>query len=262
MPAPLPAPFRCLVLDDDLLVRDLAGSFVERIPTLELVGAYDDALRAFEHLSRQPVDILVTDIELPQFSGLDLVRALRQPPQVIFMTSHPEYALTTYDLDAVDFLVKPLRFDRFLRAVDKALLLLRGRAADAAADAAAHPAAPGAEIALDTFFIRTEFQFLKLRFADVAYVEAMRDFVKVHLLDGAVHITLVNLKHMEAQLPPTLFVRTHRSFLVNISRIDAVTNQEVRVGNVDVPLGVTFREAVLSQVVQQGLLSRHPSKRA
>lgn len=249
--------FRCLVLDDDLLVRDLAGSFVEQIPSLTLVGLHDNALLAFEHLAREPVDLLITDIELPQLNGLELVRALRQPPLVIFMTSHPHYALPTYDLDAVDFLVKPLRLDRFLRAVNKALLLLRARLA---------PLPPVAETPLlvpvgDSFFIRTEFQFLKVRFDDVAYVEAMRDFVKVHLLDGTVHITLVNLKHMEAQLPAALFVRTHRSFLVNSRKIDAVTNQEVRLGTVEVPLGSTYREAVLAQVVQQRLLSRHPGQK-
>ncbi|WP_201984582.1 LytR/AlgR family response regulator transcription factor [Hymenobacter rubidus] len=256
MPVALPAPaFSCLVLDDDLLVRDLAASFVEQIPSLTLTGLYDNAVLAFEHLARQPVDLLITDIELPQLNGLELVRALRQPPLVIFVTSHPHYALPTYDLDAVDFLVKPLRFDRFLRAVDKALLLLRAKALPPT-----HPAPAGPLPADDSFFIRTEFQFLKLHYAEVAYVEAMRDFVKVHLLDGTVHITLVNLKQMEAQLPPHLFVRTHRSFLVNTGKIEAVTNQEVRVGNVEVPLGITHREAVLAQVVQQHLLARHPGK--
>jgi len=248
-----PTPFRCLVLDDDLLVRDLAASFVEQVPALVLAGAYTDPLPAFEYLVREPVDLLLTDIELPHLNGLELVRALRQPPLVIFMTSHPEYALPTYDLDAVDFLVKPLRFDRFLRAIDKALLLLRAR--PVATSAPAPLAADG-----ESFFIRTEFQYLKLRYVDVAYVEAMRDFVKVHLLDGTVHITLVSLKHMEAQLPSASFVRTHRSFLVNARHIAAVTNQEVRVGNVEVPLGLTFREAVLAQVVQQSLVSRHPHK--
>ncbi|MBD2722651.1 LytR/AlgR family response regulator transcription factor [Hymenobacter armeniacus] len=259
LPAPLP-PFSCLVLDDDPLVSDLASSFVARIPALALAGQYADALLAFEHLAREPVDILVTDIELPELNGLELVRALRQPPQVIFMTSHPEYALPTYDLDAVDFLVKPLRFERFLRAIDKALLHLRARAAEAASRHATASPAPVDEN--DTFFIRTELQFVKLRYADVAYVEAMRDFSKVHLLDGTVHITLVSLKHMEGQLPPQLFVRTHRSFLVNAGKIDAVTGQEVRVGRVEVPLGLTFRDAVLAQVVQQRLLSRHPHKPA
>ncbi|GAB2868118.1 LytR/AlgR family response regulator transcription factor [Hymenobacter ruber] len=251
-----PAPFSCLVLDDDLLVRDLAAGFVEQVPSLALAGSYDDPLPAFEHLARTPVDLLITDIELPHLNGLDLVRALRQPPLVIFMTSHPHYALPTYDLDAVDFLVKPLRFDRFLRAIDKALLLLRARAASPAVPEPTPP--PIADT--DAFFIRTEFQYLKLRYADVAYVEAMRDFVKVHLLDGTVHITLVSLKHMEEQLPAALFVRTHRSFLVNARHIAAVTAQDVRVGKVEVPLGHTFRESVLAQVVQQRLLSRHPGK--
>ncbi|GAB3867638.1 LytTR family DNA-binding domain-containing protein [Hymenobacter segetis] len=253
MSASHPAPFSCLVLDDDLLVRDLAAGFVEQIPSLVLAGSYDDPLPAFEHLARSPVDLLITDIELPRLNGLDLVRALRQPPLVIFMTSHPQYALPTYDLDAVDFLVKPLRFDRFLRAIDKALLLLR--ASSAPTENTPPPLAD-----TDAFFIRTEFQYLKLRYADVAYVEAMRDFVKVHLLDGTVHITLVSLKHMEEQLPAALFVRTHRSFLVNARHIAAVTAQDVRVGKVDVPLGHTFRDGVLAQVVQQRLLTRHPGK--
>ncbi|MBJ6109632.1 response regulator transcription factor [Hymenobacter sp. BT523] len=249
-------PFTCLVLDDDPLVSDLASSYVARIPALTLAGQYADALPAFEHLARTSVDLLITDIELPELNGLELVRALRRPPLVIFMTSHPEYALPTYDLDAVDFLVKPLRFERFLRAIDKALLHLRASATEATSP----PAPPVDEN--EAFFIRTELQFVKVRYADVAYVEAMRDFSKVHLADGTVHITLVNLKHMEGQLPASLFVRTHRSYLVNAGRIDAVGGQAVRVGAVEVPLGLTFREAVLAQVVQQRLLSRHPHKPA
>lgn len=252
MSLPTALPFSCLVLDDDLLVGDLVSSYVARVPSLTLRGCYDNALTAFEALARAPVDLLITDIELPELNGLELVRALRRPPLVIFMTSHPAYALPTYDLDAVDFLVKPLHFDRFLRAVDKALFMLRARAAGPA------PEAPPAED--DAFFIRTEFQFVKLRFDDVAYVEAMRDFVKVHLLDGTVHITLVNLKQMEAQLPPARFMRTHRSFLVNARQIDIVTAHEVRIGRFEVPLGLTFRDEVLAQVVQQRLLSRHPGK--
>ncbi|MDQ2770782.1 MAG: LytTR family DNA-binding domain-containing protein [Bacteroidota bacterium] len=251
MPPPA-APYRCLVLDDDLLVGDLAASFVGQVPSLTLAGVFEAPLPAFEYLGREPVDLLITDIELPQLSGLDLVRALRQPPLVIFMTSHPEYALPTYDLDAVDFLVKPLRFDRFLRAIDKALLLLQARHAEAT------PAPP--EPTADTFFIRTELHYLRLRYAEVAYIEAMRDFSKVYLLDGTVHITLVNLKHMEAQLPPAGFVRTHRSYLVNAAHVAAITGQHVRVGTVEVPLGLTFRDDVLARVVQQQLVSRHSPK--
>ena len=253
MSSPASPLFSCLVLDDDLLVGDLVSSYLGRVPSLELRGCYDNALAAFEALAREPVDLLITDIELPELSGLELVRALRRPPLVIFMTSHPAYALPTYDLDAVDFLVKPLHFDRFLRAVDKALFLMRARATSPAPEAL-----PAADT--DAFFIRTELQFVKLRYDDVAYVEAMRDFAKVHLLDGTVHITLVNLKQMETQLPPTRFVRTHRSFLVNAEKIDVVSGHDVRVGRFEVPLGLTFRDAVLAQVVQQRLLNRHPGR--
>ncbi|MFD1469132.1 LytR/AlgR family response regulator transcription factor [Hymenobacter caeli] len=249
MPA-APPPLRCVVLDDDPLCCDLVASFVRRVPALALAGTFGEPVAAFEHLGRHPTDLLLTDIELPGLSGLELVRGLRQPPLVVFLTSHPEYALPTYELDAVDFLVKPLAFPRFLRAIDKALRLRP-------ADAPSAPPAPGPD---GTFFIRTAQQFLRLGYADVAYAEAMGDFVKVHLASGTVHVTLVSLKHLEAQLPADQFVRTHRSFLANAARITAVTADEVCLGPAGaVPLGHTFRDAVLAQVVQQRLVSRHPT---
>ncbi|QDA58679.1 LytR/AlgR family response regulator transcription factor [Hymenobacter jejuensis] len=258
------APLRCVVLEDDLLVRELVGSFVEQIPSLQLTGLYEDAMLAFEHLAQQPTELLISDIEMPRLNGLELVRSLRQPPLVIFMTSHRQYAAQTYELDAVDYLVKPLTFERFLRAVDKAQLMVSARrqwqqgAAGSGTTAPSDSEAQPLEVAEDYFFIRTEFQFVKLRYADVVYVEAMRDFTKIHLLDGTVHITLVNLKNIEEQLPKNLFVRTHRSFLVNASKIEVVTNQDVKVNKMSVPLGLTFRDVVTERVVQQRLITRKP----
>ena len=239
-------PLHCVVLDDDPLCRAQLAGYVGRVPALALGGTFAEPVAAFDYLSQHPVELLLTDIELPGLSGLELVRGLHQPPLTIFLTSHPEYALPTYDLDAVDFLVKPLAFPRFLRAIDKAQQLHRGRAA-----------APAAVAPADYFFIRTEREFLRLACAEVAYAEAMRDFVKVHLLSGAVHVTLVSLKHFEAQVPAGCFLRTHRSFLVNTTHISAVTADEVRLGPTHaVPLGQSFREAVLTQVVQQRLVKR------
>ncbi|MGI4874021.1 MAG: LytR/AlgR family response regulator transcription factor [Janthinobacterium lividum] len=130
MPTDLPAtPLRCVVLDDDPLCRAQLAGYVGRVPALMLSGTFADALAAFVYLSQHPVELLLTDIELPGLNGLELVRGLRQPPLTIFLTSHAEYALPTYDLDAVDFLVKPLTFPRFLRAIDKAQRLHRGQAA-------------------------------------------------------------------------------------------------------------------------------------
>jgi DNA-binding LytR/AlgR family response regulator len=248
-PYSTPAPLRCVVLDDDPLSCDLVASYVGRVPGLVLAGQFQEPVAAFAQLGREPVDLLLTDIELPGLSGLELVRGLRQPPLVIFLTSHPEYALPTYELDAVDFLVKPLAFPRFLRAVDKARRLH--------GNALAPTPPPAAD---DSFFIRTEQQFLRLRCPEVAYAEAMGDFVKVHLLNGTVHVTLVNLKHFEEQLPADYFLRTHRSFLVNKAHISAITADEVRLGPTHAaPLGQSYREAVLAQVVQQRLVSRHPT---
>lgn len=253
MPSPTDTPLQCLVLEDDLLVRELVVGFVEQLPGLQVVGAYEKPLDAFEQLSQQTVDLLISDIELPGISGLELVRSLRQPPLVIFITSHPHYAAQTYDLDAVDFLPKPLSFQRFLRAVDKARMMVRARQQWQQAGAASSNAL---DTQADDFFIRTELQYVKLRYADVLYVEAMRDFTKIHLVDGTVHITLVNLKHLEEQLPARHFIRTHRSFLVNADKIDVITGQDVQVQKITVPLGLTYRDAVTERVVQNRLITR------
>ncbi|AIZ65105.1 hypothetical protein PK28_08160 [Hymenobacter sp. DG25B] len=259
MPATEP-PITCLVLEDDLLMRDLVGSFVEQVPALQLIGLHEQPLAAFEQLARQPADLLISDIEMPGLNGLELVRALRQPPLVIFMTSHQKYAAQSYEVDAVDYLLKPLAFDRFLRAIDKARQLLQHRRAarliNEPSPAPWPPSTPGSSSQEDYFFIRTEMQFVKLRYDEVAYIEAMRDFSKVFLEDGTVHITLVNLKNIESQLPAPLFVRTHRSFLVNASKIEVITNQDVKLLKVAVPLSQTYRDEVTERVVQNRLITR------
>ncbi|WP_303311107.1 LytTR family DNA-binding domain-containing protein [Hymenobacter sp. BT730] len=262
MPATEP-PITCLVLEDDLLMRDLVGSFVEQVPSLQLVGLHEQPLAAFEQLARQPADLLISDIEMPGLNGLELVRALRQPPLVIFMTSHQKYAAQSYEVDAVDYLLKPLAFDRFLRAIDKARQILQYRrkalSIPEQVPAPDESVPPGSTPAEEYFFIRTEMQFVKLRYNEVVYIEAMRDFTKVYLEDGTVHITLVNLKNIESQLPALLFVRTHRSFLVNASKIEVITNQDVKLLKVAVPLSLTFRDAVTERVVQNRLITRRSS---
>ncbi|MCA8829658.1 LytTR family DNA-binding domain-containing protein [Hymenobacter sp. BT728] len=246
-------PLTCVILEDDLLIRELVVGFVEQVPGLQLAAAFEHPVAAFDYLSQHPVDLLISDIELPGLSGLELVRSLRQPPLVIFITSHAHYAAQTYDLDAVDFLPKPLAFQRFLRAVDKALLMFRARQQWQQPTEAGPPAL---ETHPEDFFIRTELQYVRLRYADVLYVEAMRDFTKLHLVDGTVHITLVNLKHLEEQLPARHFMRTHRSFLVNADKIDVITGQDVQVQKKLVPLSLSYRDAVTERVVQNRLITR------
>lgn len=239
----------CLLLDDDPLVLDLLQAYVAMTDLLDVKATFTDPLDAHRYLLQNDVQVLFSDVTMPHLSGLDLVRSLHQPPLVVLMTAHPQYAMEGFNLDVIDFLLKPISLDRFLKAVNKVATILRANSIETD---------PQQELLSDTgsFFIRTDAQFVRLHYRDVLYIEALKDFTKINTADGRTHLTLVNLKNLEEQLPPGLFVRTHRSYLVNSARIDSVSNMEVRVGGHALPLGQTYRERVTERIVNRSLIRR------
>ena len=239
----------CLLLDDDPLVLELLRAYATMTNMLEVKAAFTDPLEAHRYLLENPVQVLFSDITMPHLSGIDLVKSLHQPPLVVLMTAHPEYAMEGFNLDVIDFLLKPISLDRFLKAVNKVASLLRGQP---------HPAEllPNAA-AWGSFFIRTDAQFVRLHYHEVLYIEALKDFTKINTADGQTHLTLVNLKNLEQQLPAGLFVRTHRSYLVNADRIDSMSSLEVKVAGHALPLGQTYRERVTEQIVNTTLIQRN-----
>ncbi|UPL50103.1 LytR/AlgR family response regulator transcription factor [Hymenobacter sublimis] len=239
----------CVLLDDDPLVLDLLQAYVVMTDILDVKAAFTDPLDAHRYLVENQVQVLFSDVTMPHLSGLDLVRSLQQPPLVVLMTAYPQYAMEGFNLDVIDFLLKPISLDRFLRAVNKVAGILRVNTlgSDAQADALT---------GWGSFFIRTDAQFVRLHYREVLYIEALKDFTKINTADGRTHLTLVNLKNLEEQLPPGLFVRTHRSYLVNAARIDSVSNLEVKVGGHALPLGQTYRERVTERIVNRSLIRR------
>ncbi|SNR83604.1 LytR/AlgR family response regulator transcription factor [Hymenobacter mucosus] len=239
----------CLLLDDDPLVLELLQAYATMTDILEVKAAFTDPLDAHRFLLEQQVQVLFSDVTMPHLSGIDLVRSLQQPPLVVLMTSYPQYAMEGFNLDVIDFLLKPISLDRFLKAVNKVSSILRANAREAvpAVDTSA---------GLGSFFIRTDAQFVRLHYREVLYIEALKDFTKINTSDGRTHLTLVNLKNIEEQLPPGLFVRTHRSYLVNAAHIETVSNLEVKVGGHALPLGQTYRERVTERIVNRSLIRR------
>ncbi|AYA36978.1 DNA-binding response regulator [Hymenobacter oligotrophus] len=240
----------CLLLDDDPLVLDLLQAYAAMTDVLEVKAAFADPLEAHRYLLDHQVQVLFSDVTMPHLSGLDLVRSLREPPLVVLMTSYPQYAMEGFNLDVCDFLLKPISLDRFLKAVNKIAGLLRTVQVPAAVESGDALSGWG------SFFIRTDAQFVRLHYREVLYIEALKDFTKINTTDGRTHLTLVNLKNIEEQLPPGMFVRTHRSYLVNSARIEAVSNQEVRVGGHALPLGQTYRDKVTERIVNRALIRR------
>lgn len=238
----------CLLLDDDPLVLDLLQAYVSMTEVLEVKAAFTDPLDAHAYLMTHEVKVLFSDVTMPHLSGLDLVRSLRQPPLVVLMTAYPQYAMEGFNLDVIDFLLKPISLERFLKAVNKVASILRSSFTD--------PDGNDLVSGNGSFFIRTDAQFVRLHYHEVLYIEALKDFTKINTADGRTHLTLVNLKNLEEQLPAGLFVRTHRSYLVNAARIESVSNLEVRVGGHALPLGQTYRERVTERIVNRTLIRR------
>lgn len=230
---------RCLLVDDEPPALEILQSYAEAVDGLEVVGTCSNAVQAFGVLQDQPVDVLFLDIKMPKLLGTDFVRSLRHPPKIIFTTAYREYALDGYDLDVVDYLLKPIAFERFLRAVSK---LTR---ADAPAGAASPPEretfAPNAEAFL---YFRADRKMVKVLTRDILFVESLKDYVKIVTATGKPLVVKQTISALEAMLPAPQFVRTHRSFVVALDKISAYTPTHVEVAGQEVPVGRLFQKEV------------------
>ncbi|THU36813.1 response regulator transcription factor [Niastella caeni] len=231
---------RCLIIDDEPPAREIIRRYVQEIPTLQLMGECANAIQALTVLQQQPVDLLFLDIRLPQLNGTDFIKTLKNPPKVIFTTAFSEYALEGYELDVVDYLMKPIRFDRFLKAVNKAYPLN-------SSTAISKPVVTSVveEKKNESFvYFRADRKMVKVMLDDILYIESMKDYIKVNTVQGVI-ITKQSISSVEAMLPEKLFVRTHRSFIVSINKIKSFTNELVEIDKTDIPIGKLFRNGVM-----------------
>lgn len=217
---------RCLIIEDEPLAAEVLSDYIRDAPGLSLVGICSDALYALAFLQEQPVDVLFLDIHLPKLKGLDFLRALPQPPQVIITTAHHEYALEGYELNVTDYLLKPIDFSRFLKAVQK----LR------------QPLLPP-ESPPTSYFFNEGKKRVKVQLEDIRYVESLKEYVRIVLAHRSL-VTKMQLGEIESLLGPAHFVRIHRSFLVARHKIDAFTATEVEIGGKTLPIGRSYRELV------------------
>lgn len=227
---------RCLVIDDEPPAREIMRRYIEEVPMLKLAGECGNAVQAIQFLQSRPVDLLFLDIRMPQLNGTELLKVIRNPPPVIFTTAHPEYALEGYELDVMDFLLKPIRFDRFVKAVNKVFQLRGQRAIEQA---------PAEEVKEGAFvYFRADRKMVKVMLQDILYIESMKDYIKVFTSQGTI-ITKQSMTSVEAMLPEKQFVRTHRSFIVSLNKINSFTSEVLEVGKTEIPIGKLFRSNVL-----------------
>ena len=224
---------RCLLVDDEPLALRLLADFVSRVPFLTLVGTARSALDALTILQAQPVDVLFLDIQMPDLTGTEFVRSLRPEAAVIFTTAYPQYAVEGYELAALDYLLKPIAFERFVRAAQRA------QAHRAAAPAAIAPPLPLAE---DYLFVKADYHTLRLNLRDIRYLEGLKDYVKIHAASPRPVLTLNSLRGFEERLPAAEFVRVHRSYIVALRHIDSIRTNRIYLGETILPVGEAYAE--------------------
>jgi DNA-binding LytR/AlgR family response regulator len=231
----MPEKIRCLIADDEPLAIDALAALLEKIPEIEIVARCRDAVDALQILHRQRIDLIFLDIRMPELTGIEMLKSLGNPPKVIFTTAYRDYAVEAFELDVVDYLVKPFSLERLLRAVNRYF----ERAADRGSNSsqAAENKIPG------TLTVYSDKKTHKLNVGDILYVEGMKDYALVHTDSGRL-VTRETMKNLEKLLAPYDFIRVHRSWIVPFSRLSAWTGYSVSIGKTEIPIGKTYRRNV------------------
>lgn len=220
--------YSCIAVDDEPLALEKMVSFVEKLPFLMLQATFDRATDALAYLTANQTDLLFLDIQMETLTGLDLLAALSQRPQVILTTAYSEYALKGYEFEVADYLLKPYSFVRFSQAVNKAVKRISEKVETA-------------EPAPDFFFVKADYRLVKVMLADVLYIEGMRDFRCIHTLEGKI-LTQQTFVSFETQLPVNQFLRVHKSYLVSLSKIESVEKHRIKIGKALLPISESYRE--------------------
>jgi len=229
---------RCLIVDDEPYARQLLEDYIAKLPFLQLQGSCINGLEALNMLREHPVDLLLLDINMPEVSGISLLQTLTHPPKVIFTTAFSDYAVQGFELDAVDYLLKPITFDRFMKAINKATSLLVSTPPSELSQV-------DKEIPPEHIFLKEGSRFIKLNLADILYIEGMKDYASIITKEGKT-VCLQRLKKLQEQLPSTNFVRIHNSYIINMQNISTVYRHKVEIGEKTIPVGETYRQRFLS----------------
>ena len=227
-----------LIVDDERVAREILETHLSKINNFSLVASCKNALEAFQVINNQEVDLIFLDINMPEISGLSFAKAISNSTKVIFTTAYREYAVDGFDLQAVDYLLKPISFERLLQAVNKylgeipqELPLLEDHQSEKT----------------DSIFVRADRKMIKVVFLEISYVESLSDYVKIHLKDKTI-VTRETISNIEAKLPKNDFLRVHRSFIVSLSGIESFTKETIEVGGKEIPISRSYRGEVLERL--------------
>ncbi len=231
--------YNCLTVDDERPALKLLAAYIEKMPNLNLVASCENGLEALAALQKHAIDILFLDIQMPDLTGLELLKTLNNKPQVVLTTAYRDYAVEGFALDATDYLVKPFSFERFVQAVNKCISIIELKT-NSGFPLANNPSD-------DHFFVKTAYKMERVEFSEIRYIESMREYVSIHTQDRryVVHHTMNN---MEGKLPQSDFMRVHRSYIVAMDRIEAINGNTIHIGDKVIPVGGSYRKKFFEKI--------------
>lgn len=234
----------CIAIDDEPLALEIIKDYCSKIPFLNLIRTFDNAVESIEFIRNNKLDLLFLDIQMEELTGIQLLHALKYKPNVIFTTAYDSYAIQGYELDVADYLLKPISFERFLKSVDKVYEKIQNEELLKVKSEPGSSAAPAEEV---YFFVKTETRMEKVRYADVLYIEGMGDYWRI-ITTGKKIMTLLNYKKLEEILPPRQFIRVHKSFIIAIDKIESIERNRIKIADRLIPVSETFHKQFFDMI--------------
>jgi DNA-binding LytR/AlgR family response regulator len=231
----------CIVIDDEPIARKGLSEYVRKIPFLALRESFSDSLSALEFLNEHEIDLMILDVNMPEVSGIQLLKSLKNRPLTIIVSAYPEYAVEGFDLDVIDYIVKPVAFERLMKAANKAKDYLDLRNRDKGSS--------------DHFFIKSENKIERIVVNEIFFIESLHNYVKIYTQNRK-YMTLLTLKSLEEFLPSGKFMKVHKSYIVNIEKINSVEGDELNINNEKIPVSRSLKEEILQKLVGKNLLKR------
>lgn len=237
---------KCLIIDDEPLARGLIRNHLDKLDNFEVVGECSDAMKALEALHNHKVDLMFMDIQMPQITGIEFLKTLKHPPQVIITTAYREYAIEGFELDVVDYLLKPITFERFLKSVNKYFQVAGNE----------HPGfSSSPSVQEDAYiYVKENKRVVKIQLNEILYIEGLSEYVKIHTADKKI-VTKTSMSGMEEKLPDTDFLRIHKSYIVSLRKIEAFTATSIEIGGKELPVGRSYKNRVAGVLQRDGITS-------
>ena len=234
---------KCVIIDDEPLAVDLLKDFVSKVDSLELISTFNNAIDAVSFINQNNVDLIFLDIQMPHFSGIEFLNTIEKKPLIIFTTAYSDYAVEGFNLGAVDYLVKPIPFHRFLKSVVRAQQILIPTAIQTISESTTVP-----ELEQDFMFVRAEYENVKMNFSDILFIEGLKDYVKIYTTDNKFILTLISLIKLENLLFSKGFSRIHRSYIINIKHVKSIQKNKVLISDKRIPISESYKNAFFERI--------------